>query len=102
MKSIIVASLIIVLSGCVDPQKNYNPDHSVYLKPNEELIYCVSAYNIPSELLYYKSGQVENKIEVPQEAEPFSSYYITDVLGEVYSINSDEISNYTCSKVVKR
>ncbi len=100
MKIVYTLAIAILLAACGMPaQQSYNPDHTTYIKEGEELIFCESKYNIPSQLLYYKSGQVENKIDVPQTAEPFSSYYITDVLGNVYSINSDEIANYSCFNV---
>ena len=103
MKIVYALAIALLLSAC-DPvtQVTYNADHTSYIKEGEELIFCKSQYNIPSELLYYKSGQVVNQIDVPNTAEPFASYYITDVLGNVYSINSDEISNYSCFKVEKR
>lgn len=103
MKIVYALAIALLLTAC-DPatQVTYNADHTSYIKEGEELIFCKSQYNIPSELLYYKSGQVVNQIDVPNTAEPFASYYITDVLGNVYSINSDEISNYSCFKVEKR
>lgn len=103
MKIVYALAIAIFLTACsTSAPQSYNPDHTTYVKEGEELIFCESKYNLPSQLLYYKSGQVENKIDVPQTAEPFSSYYITDVLGNVHSINSDEIANYSCFKVEKR
>lgn len=100
MIRIMTLTLLLLLTACKNP-KEYNKDLSKYIKPGEELIVCQSQYNIPNKIVYYKSKQVENKIDVPQMAEPFSSYYITDVLGNVYTINSNEIENYSCSKVNK-
>lgn len=98
MLKLIALTSILCLSACTS-SKNYDKDLSKYLKSGEQLIVCESQYNIPSKLVYYKSKQIENKIDVPQMAEPFSSYYITDVLGNVYTINSNEIENYSCSEV---
>lgn len=100
MKIVYTLAVALLLTACSPAaQVAYNPDHTSYIKEGEELIFCKSQYNIPSELLYYKSGQVVNQIDVPNTAEPFASYYITDVLGNVYSINSDEIANYSCFNV---
>lgn len=99
MKKLAFICVLLLLSGC---KKTYSNDLSDYIKPGEDLIVCESQYNVPSKIIYYKSKQVVNKIDVPQMAEPFESYYITDVLGNVYTINSNEIENYSCSKVDKR
>lgn len=104
MRVILMSLLLSIgLAGC-DPitTAEYGQDHSRFVKPGEQLVYCASEVNIPQELLYYTSNQVVNKMDVPQLAEPFTSYYITDVLGKVYAINSDEMNNYTCYEVVKR
>ena len=102
MKIVYALTIAILLSACdYIAEQTYNPDHATYIKEGEQLVFCKSEYNIPSELLYYKSGQIVNQIDVPQTAEPFTSYYITDVLGNVYSINSDEIANYSCFNVEK-
>lgn len=101
----IVAALVLCLAcaACVPPESDggYASEHSQYIKAGEELIYCQSEVNIPEEILYYKSKQIVNRFDVPELAEPFESYYITDVLGEVYAINSDEINNYDCFSVEK-
>lgn len=100
MRTVCALAVTLLLSACdLIAEQTYNPDHSTYIKEGEQLVFCKSEYNIPSELLYYKSGQIVNQIDVPQTAEPFTSYYITDVLGKVYSINSDEIANYSCFNV---
>lgn len=91
------------LVGCEPTgETGYGSNHAKYLKQGEQLVYCSSEVNIPQELLYHTSKQVINKMDVPELAEPFTSYYITDVLGDVYAINSDEMNNYKCFEVVQR
>lgn len=103
MKNISLAIVLILSLAACDPfEDGYGQDHSKYVKQGEQLVYCSSPVNIPQEILYYTSQQIVNKMEVPELAEPFSSYYITDVLGNVYSINSDEMNNYECYEVVER
>lgn len=100
MIRVFTITLLVLLVGCKNT-KDYDEDLSKYIKTGERLIVCESRYNIPNKIVYYKSNQIENRIDVPQMAEPFSSYYITDVLDRVYTINSNEIENYSCSKVDK-
>jgi hypothetical protein len=99
-KILISIALFVGLVACsTNITGHYDANHAVYVKQNEELIYCTSKNNLPAELLYYKSEQVEYKSTIPTPV-TFHTFYITDVLGKVYSINSDEVVNYTCSKVV--
>lgn len=101
MKHNILLTILVLLAACSPQAKEYG-EHAQWLKAGENLIYCHSDTNIPNDLLYYQSAQVVNQIEVPQNvADSFKSYYITDVLGQVYSINSNEIPNYKCYLVEK-
>lgn len=100
MKNIILfLGISLFLCGCFPPKDSNREygEHAQYLNPAEQLIYCESSTNLPAKLLYYQSKQVVNNIDVPRDLDgTFKSYYITDVLGQVFSINSDEIPNYKC------
>lgn len=103
-RTVYAICLIILCSSCT--QNNVSPatysDPSSYVKPGEELVYCVSDNNLPNKILFYKSDQVVNNIYLPAAVKTdFKSYYITDVLGKVYSINSNEMPNYTCEYINK-
>lgn len=102
---ILFVALILSSSSCSSQtttvEDNYGSDYSTYLKQGEELVYCKSPTNIPEELLYYVSKQVKINVNVPELAEPFTSYHITDVKNKVFSVNSDEFKTYVCFTVEK-
>lgn len=96
MKRILFITLTcLLLIAC--REKDYN-DPSQYIKRGETLLYCQSEYNIPSEILFYKSAQVMNITENLNGAD-FINYFITDVHGKMYSININEINNYVCVEI---
>lgn len=103
---ILLAIVILGFSSCSSQNAKvtgdgYGVDYSVYVKQGEELVYCKSSTNIPAELLYYTSKQVKINVNVPELAEPFTSYHITDVKNKVFSVNSDEFKTYVCFTVEK-
>ena len=100
MRILYIVLCMTLLVSCGKP-KEYG-DHTQWVRSDERLIHCHSDINIPNDLLYYQSKQVVNEIVVPQQvSQSFKSYYITDVLGNVFSINSNEIPNYKCYLVEK-
>lgn len=103
---ILLAALMLSASSCSGQNAKavddgYGADYAVYVKQGEELVYCKSSTNVPTELLYYTSKQVKINVNVPELAEPFTSYHITDVKNKVFSVNSDEFKTYVCFTVEK-
>lgn len=95
MNRFILSLLCILLASCVE--KDYS-DPQKYIKDGDVLLFCTSEYNIPSEILFYQSNQIKN-IEESIQGKPFISYYITDIHGKVFTINMNEINNFSCYEI---
>jgi len=69
------------------------------LQSNDVVIRCVNPYGIPKELTFQKSQVTKLVIEEDIGGKPFVNYYIVDVYGKTYSINSSELANFACEQL---
>lgn len=95
----IILCIIFFISGCNNTETGYGTNYTKYIIPNETLIYCQSAVNSPSEILFYASKKTDSNFDNSLLDENFKSYYITDVNNITYSINNYEFDNYSCYNI---
>lgn len=95
----ILILLAILIAGCSKPT-GYN-EPSSYYKADDKLVLCTSATGVPNKLLFYLSKQVSSKVPNAPDTK-FNVFFITDVNGDTYSLNTDELINYTCTVVTEK
>lgn len=94
---------VFLLAGCDVPNNKaaQYSDAQSYYKAGYELIHCTSSNNIPKELLFYTINR-ETSLIANSPDDTLMVYYISDVKGDFYAINSDELTNYKCASVAPK